>query len=130
MRAVRRRLARGGCAVELPTPNPYDNSFPTGGGAMLQGNTQSRDDTARRAYGVLATSLNEALVEMRQALERHAASCADDAQVVEIRAADVELGANRCVVVDDHAGIAHHDVARLRAHVAELRVAARAARVR
>jgi tRNA U34 5-carboxymethylaminomethyl modifying GTPase MnmE/TrmE len=31
------------------------------------------DDAARRAYGVLATSLNEALVETRQALEPHAA---------------------------------------------------------
>ena len=30
------------------------------------------DDTARRVYGVLATSLNEALVEMRQALDPHA----------------------------------------------------------
>ncbi len=39
---------------------------------MLQGDTQSSDDAARRAYGVLATSLNEALVEMRQALDGHA----------------------------------------------------------
>jgi len=31
------------------------------------------DDATRRAYGVLATSLNEALVETRQALEPHAA---------------------------------------------------------
>src|SRR4030095_4792745 len=30
------------------------------------------EDTARRVYGVLATSLNEALVEMRQALDPHA----------------------------------------------------------
>lgn len=40
---------------------------------MPQGDTQSSDDAARRAYGVLATSLNEVLVEMRQVLDRHAA---------------------------------------------------------
>ncbi|MGH7292661.1 MAG: dynamin family protein, partial [Myxococcota bacterium] len=37
---------------------------------MPQGSIQ--DDTLRRVYGVLATSLNEALVETRQALEPHA----------------------------------------------------------
>ena len=31
------------------------------------------DDAVRRAYGVLATSLNEALIETRQAFEPHAA---------------------------------------------------------
>jgi hypothetical protein len=39
---------------------------------MLRADTRGSDDAARRAYGVLATSLNEALVEMRQTLEPHA----------------------------------------------------------
>ena len=39
---------------------------------MTEVNVQVNDDTARRVYGVLATSLNEALVEMRQALDAHA----------------------------------------------------------
>src|SRR5512144_795622 len=34
---------------------------------------QQSDDAVRRAYGVLATSLNEALIETRHALEPHAA---------------------------------------------------------
>lgn len=34
---------------------------------------QASDDAVRRAYGVFATSLNEALIEARQALEPHAA---------------------------------------------------------
>ncbi len=34
---------------------------------------QDSDDAVRRAYGVLATSLNEALIETRHALEPHAA---------------------------------------------------------
>ncbi len=40
---------------------------------MSDGDIQTSDDTARRVYGVLATSLNEVLAEMRQALEPHAA---------------------------------------------------------
>ena len=40
---------------------------------MSDRDIQISDDTARRVYGVLATSLNELLVEMRQALEPHAA---------------------------------------------------------
>ena len=39
---------------------------------MSEGDIQISDDAIRRVYGVLATSLNEALVEMRQALEPHA----------------------------------------------------------
>src|SRR5215472_11000647 len=44
-----------------------------GGGNMSDRDVQITDDTARRVYGVLATSLNELLVEMRQALDPHAA---------------------------------------------------------
>jgi Dynamin family len=40
---------------------------------MSDNSTKMTDDAARRVYGVLATSLNEALVEMRQALDAHAA---------------------------------------------------------
>ncbi len=39
---------------------------------MIAGEIQAGDDTARRVYGLLTTSLNEALVEMRQVTERHA----------------------------------------------------------
>jgi len=39
---------------------------------MAHGDIEASDDAVRRVYGVLATSLNEALVEMRQALEPHA----------------------------------------------------------
>src|SRR5579862_3291942 len=40
--------------------------------AMVPGESEASDDTARRVYGLLTTSLNEALVEMRQVTERHA----------------------------------------------------------
>lgn len=39
---------------------------------MSERDNSISDDAVRRVYGVLATSLNEAMVEMRQALERHA----------------------------------------------------------
>jgi hypothetical protein len=39
---------------------------------MTNRSNEPTQDTARRVYGVLATSLNEALVETRQALEPHA----------------------------------------------------------
>lgn len=38
---------------------------------MSELDIQMNDDTARRVYGVLATSLNEALVEMRQTMDPH-----------------------------------------------------------
>jgi hypothetical protein len=39
---------------------------------MIASEIEASDDTARRVYGLLTTSLNEALVEMRHVMERHA----------------------------------------------------------
>ena len=63
-----------GMAVELTAPQSRMNlGFRPAWRRHVEGNTSIGDDAVRRVYGVLSTSLNEALVEMRQALERHAA---------------------------------------------------------
>src|SRR5260221_7526583 len=61
---------------------------------MVQGEIEVIEETARRVYGLLTTSLNEALVEMRQVFERHAALL-PKARVADVDALLAELARRR-----------------------------------